>query len=153
MNTVNPDDTTAFGGYDDDNTTRPIPTGQPSAGRVGAGQATPDQPLYAPLPYGTGFSSPQPLGFGVGPADVGLAGSGSAGSGLAGFGSASGTTGSVEVAEQKRSGSPILAVAGVLSMAVAVWAILGAPVITPTVLLAAGLVLTVLVGLVMVIRR
>lgn len=112
MNTVNPDNPTA-------------------------GQTSPDQQLYAPLPYGTGFSAPQPLGFGVGPADIGLAGAGSA----------------VEVAEQKRSGSPVLAVAGVLSLAVAVWAILGAPVITPTVLLAAGLVLTVLVGLVMVIRR
>ena len=46
-----------------------------------------------------------------------------------------------------------LAVAGLLSMAVAVWAILGGPVITPTVLLAGGLVLTVVVGLLMVIRR
>lgn len=146
MNTVNPDDTTAFGGYNDDDNTRTTPTGQRSTSRMGAGQASPDQPLYAPLPYGTGFSTPQPLGFGVGPADMGLAGTDLAGS-------AYGSAGTLEVAEQKRSGSPVLAVAGVLSMAVAVWAILGAPVITPTVLLAAGLVLTVLVGLVMVIRR
>lgn len=100
----------------------------------------PDRPLYEPLPYGTGFSSPQPLGFGVGPADTGLTTPGSAG-------------GPIAVYETKKSGSPILAVAGLLSMGVAVWAILGAPVITPTVLLAAGLVLMVLVGLVMVVRR
>lgn len=138
MNTVNPDSPSAFGGHDDDDdnaTTGPTHTGQ-----TGSTQPRPDQPLYAPLPYGTGFSSPQPLGFGVGPADVGFAASGSGGS-------------AVEVAEHKRAGSPILAVAGLLSMGVAVWAILGAPVIAPTVLLAAGLVLTVLVGLVMVIRR
>lgn len=152
MNTVNPDNPTAFGGHDDDDdnpVTRPTLTGQVGNGRVGAGQlgadqmsagrAGPDQQLYAPLPYGAGFSTPQPLGFGVGPEEIGLAGTGS--------GSA------IEVVEQKRSGSPVLAVAGALSMAVAVWAILGAPVITPTVLLAAGLVLTVLVGLVMVLRR
>ena len=147
MNTLNPDNPSAFGGLDDDddNATDPTRTGLVGSGRVAAGQVgstqtRPDQPLYAPLPYGTGFSSPQPLGFGVGPADVGFAASGSGGS-------------AIEVAERKRAGSPILAVAGLLSMGVAVWAILGAPVITPTVLLAAGLVLTVLVGLVMVIRR
>ena len=138
MNTMNPDNPSAFGGHhdDDDNAvTRPTHTGQ-----VGSTQTRPDQPLYTPLPYGAGFSSPQPLGFGVGPADVGFASSSSTGS-------------AIEVVERKRAGSPILAVAGLLSMGVAVWAILGAPVITPTVLLAAGLVLTVLVGLVMVIRR
>ena len=138
MNTMNPDSPSAFGGHDDNDdnaATSPTHTGQ-----VGSTQTRPDQPLYAPLPYGTGFSSPQPLGFGVGPADVGFAASGSGGS-------------AIEVAEHKRAGSPILAVAGLLSMGVAVWAILGAPVITPTILLAAGLVLTVLVGLVMVIRR
>lgn len=137
MNTMNPDSPAAFGGHDDDDNAAPGPT---RTGQVGSTQARPDQPLYAPLPYGTGFSSPQPLGFGVGHADAGLVTSASTGS-------------AVEVIENKRSGSPVLAVAGVLSMAVAVWAILGAPVITPTVLLAAGLVLTVLVGLVMVIRR
>ena len=158
MNTMNPDNPSAFGGHhdDDDNAiTRPTHTGQVGTGRVdtdrvgatqagatqaGSTQTRPDQPLYTPLPYGAGFSSPQPLGFGVGPANVGFAASGSTGS-------------AIEVVERKRAGSPILAVAGLLSMGVAVWAILGAPVITPTVLLAAGLVLTVLVGLVMVIRR
>ena len=104
----------------------------------------PDQPLYSPLPYGAGFSSPQPLGFGVGPADVGLAGADPA---------AYGSGGAIEVSEHKRAGSPILAVAGLASLGVAVWAILGAPVITPTVLLAAGLVVAVLVGLMMVLRR
>ena len=168
MNTMNPDSPSAFGGHDDNDdnaATGPTHTGRDGStqtrpdrvhadrvhadrvhtDRVHTGQAAstqtrPDQPLYAPLPYGTGFSSPQPLGFGVGPADVGFAASGSGGS-------------AIEVAEHKRAGSPILAVAGLLSMGVAVWAILGAPVITPTILLAAGLVLTVLVGLVMVIRR
>ena len=137
MNTMNPDSPSAFGGHDDDDNAA---TGPTHTGPVGSTQTRPDQQLYAPLPYGTGFSSPQPLGFGVGPADVGFAAAGSGGS-------------AIEVAERKRAGSPILAVAGLLSMGVAVWAILGAPVITPTVLLAAGLVLTVLVGLVMVIRR
>lgn len=103
-------------------------------------QPFPEQPLYEPLPYGSGFSNPQPLGFGVGPVELGAA--------------AAGTTGSaVEVTDRKRAGSPILAAAGLLSMAVAVWAILGGPVITPTVLLAGGLVLTVLVGLIMMVRR
>lgn len=102
--------------------------------------AFPEQPLYEPLPYGTGFASTQPLGFGVGPSDTGIA-----------LASAAGST--VAMPEKKKSGSPTLAVAGLLSLGVAVWAILGAPVITPTVLLAGGLVLMVLVGLVMVIRR
>lgn len=96
--------------------------------------AQPDQQLYDPLPYGAGFSTPQPLGFGVAPETT-----------------APGVT--VEVAEKRKSGSPILAVAGLGSLGVAVWAILGAPVITPMVLLATGLVLAVLVGLVMVVRR
>lgn len=136
MNTMNPDSPSAFGGHhDDDKATRPIHTGP-----VGSAQTRPEQQLYAPLPYGTGFSTPQPLGFGVGPSDVGPTASGSTGK-------------AIEVAERKHAGSPILALAGLLSMAVAVWAILGAPVITPTILLAAGLVLAVLVGLVMVIRR
>ena len=102
--------------------------------------AFPEQPLYEPLPYGTGFASTQPLGFGVGPSDTGIA-----------LASAAGST--VAMPEKKKSGSPTLAVAGLLSLGVAVWAILGSPVITPTVLLAGGLVLMVLVGLVMVIRR
>lgn len=102
--------------------------------------AFPEQPLYEPLPYGTGFASTQPQGFGVGPSDTGIS-----------LSSAAGNT--VAVTEKKKSGSPTLAVAGLLSMGVPVWAILGAPVITPTVLLTGGLVLMVLVGLVMVIRR
>ena len=61
--------------------------------------------------------------------------------------------GAVEVVEHRRFGSPVLALAGVTSLGVAVWAILGAPAIAPTALLAAGLVLAVLVGLMMVIRR
>ncbi|WP_314038498.1 hypothetical protein [Dietzia sp. CH92] len=93
-----------------------------------------DQPLHDPLPYGTGFTTPEPLGFGVAPepapAPV-----------------------DPETAERRRGGSPVLAVAGLASLGVAGWAILGAPVITPTVLLAAGLVLAVLVGLMMVLRR
>jgi len=163
MNTIDPTPLSASGGHDDDDATRPTDTGpagsgwdtaQGPGGPAGSGGDTaqgpggpagstpprPEQPLYEPLPYGTGFSSPQPLGFGVGPVELG--------------GAAAGSTGSaVEVADRKRAGSPVLAVAGLLSMAVAVWAILGGPVITPTVLLAGGLVLTVVVGLLMVIRR
>ncbi|UVE94924.1 hypothetical protein [Dietzia sp. B32] len=90
-------------------------------------------PLYEPLPYGTGFTDPEPLGFGIAPAAA--------------------RTGTVEVSDRRRAGSPVLAVAGLASLGVAAWAILGAPVITPTVLLAAALVLTVLVGLIMVVRR
>ncbi|GLB64991.1 hypothetical protein NCCP2495_28710 [Dietzia sp. NCCP-2495] len=116
--------------------------GASTASTFGTGPTTaiPEQPLYEPLPYGTGFASSQPLGFGVGPSDTGIA-----------LASAAGST--VAMPEKKKSGSPTLAVAGVLSLGVAVWAILGGPVITPTVLLAGGLVLMVLVGLVMVIRR
>ena len=150
MNTIDPTPLSASGGHDDDDdTTRPTDTGPASSGGdtaqgpggpAGSTPPRPEQPLYEPLPYGTGFSSPQPLGFGVGPVELG--------------GAAAGSTGSaVEVADRKRAGSPVLAVAGLLSMAVAVWAILGGPVITPTVLLAGGLVLTVVVGLLMVIRR
>lgn len=90
---------------------------------------------HEPLPYGTGYTTPDPLGFGVSP------------------GSAPASSGTAEVAERRRFGSPVLAVAGLASLAVAVWAILGAPVISTTVLLAAGLVVTVLVGLMMVLRR
>ncbi|AVM64703.1 hypothetical protein C3V38_10265 [Dietzia sp. oral taxon 368] len=95
----------------------------------------PDQPLHDPLPYGDGFATPEPLGFGVAPEPVPPA------------------AGAVEVAQHRRGGSPVLAVAGLASLGVAVWAILGAPVITPTLLLAAGLVLAVLMGLMMVLRR
>ena len=98
----------------------------------------PDQPLHDPLPYGAGFATGQQFGYGVAP-DPGPGPTVS--------------TGSVAVAGRERSGSPVLAVAGLLSMGVAVWAILGAPVITTTVMLAAGLVVAVLVGLVMVVRR
>lgn len=95
----------------------------------------PDQPLLDPLPYGTGFTPAEPLGFGIAPEP------------------APAPATDVEVARRRRGGSPVLAVAGLASLGVAVWAILGAPVITPTVLLAAGLVLAVLVGLMMVLRR
>lgn len=153
MTTIDPTSMSASGGHDDDDNAatragsmppRPeqnSPTAQPRPEQSSpTAQPRPEQPLYEPLPYGTGFSSPQPLGFGVGPVELGVAAAGSTGS-------------AVEVADRKRSGSPVLAVAGLLSMAVAVWAILGGPVITPTVLLAGGLVLTVLVGLIMVVRR
>lgn len=93
----------------------------------------PDQPLHDPLPYGSGFAAPEPLGFGIAPEPA--------------------PARAVEVTERRRGGSPVLAVAGLASLGIAVWAILGAPVITPTLLLAAGLVLAVLVGLVMVLRR
>lgn len=142
MNTIDPTSMSASGGHDDgDNAaTRAGSTPPRPEQSSPTAQPRPEQPLYEPLPYGTGFSSPQPLGFGVGPVELGVAAAGSTGS-------------AVEVADRKRSGSPVLAVAGLLSMAVAVWAILGGPVITPTVLLAGGLVLTVLVGLIMVVRR
>ncbi|MGN7225009.1 hypothetical protein ACTHQW_01525 [Dietzia maris] len=94
-----------------------------------------DPQLYDPLPYGTGYPTPEPLGFGVSPEP------------------ATAPSGAVEVVEHRRFGSPVLALAGVTSLGVAVWAILGAPAIAPTALLAAGLVLAVLVGLMMVIRR
>ena len=98
-------------------------------------QTGPARPAYEPLPYGTGFTAPEPLGFGVSPEP------------------ATPSVRVVDSVEHRRFGSPVLAAAGVASLAVAVWAILGAPVITPTVLLAGGLVLTVLIGLIMVIRR
>lgn len=95
----------------------------------------PDQPLYAPLPYGTGFTTPEQFGYGVAPE------------------AQSTPAAATAVARRERSGSPVLAVAGLLSLAVAVWAVLGAPAISTTAVLAAGLVLTVLVGLAMVVRR
>lgn len=122
----------------DDSPTDGTPSADDHRARDGAGHATgyaapTGHQLYDPLPYGAGFVGPEPLGFGVAPAAT--------------------QTSAVEVAERRRGGSPVLAVAGLASLAVAVWAVLGAPVITPTVLLAAGLVITVLVGLMMVVRR
>ena len=61
--------------------------------------------------------------------------------------------GGVEVVESRRGGSPVLAMAGLASLGVAVWAILGAPIITTTVMLAAGLIVAVLIGLTMIVRR
>ena len=95
----------------------------------------PDQPLYAPLPYGTGFTAPEQFGYGVAPE------------------AQPAPSASTAVARRERPGSPVLAVAGLLSLAVAVWAVLGAPAISTTAVLTAGLVLTVLVGLAMVVRR
>lgn len=101
----------------------------------------PDQPLHDPLPYGTGFTDPQTFGYGVSPA-------------YSRFLESEPTPGeSTTVARRERSGSPVLAVAGLLSLGVAVWAILGAPVLTTTVVITAALVLLVLVGLAMVVRR
>lgn len=100
---------------------------------------TPDQPIYEPLPYGSGFAPTQHYGYGAAP-----------GYGVAPEPAAS-TSPAVPATE--RSGSPVLAVAGLLSMGVAVWAIVGAPVLTTAIMLAAGLVVAVLVGLVMVVRR
>lgn len=121
-----------------DSRTRPTPdrsTDMTSPGPTSDTGFRPDQPLHDPLPYGAGFSVPEPLGFGVAPEP------------------APSPARAVEVTERRRGGSPVLAVAGLASLGVAVWAILGAPVITPTLLLAAGLVLAVLVGLMMVLRR
>ncbi|MDV8000976.1 hypothetical protein [Rhodococcus sp. IEGM 1408] len=98
----------------------------------------PDQPLYAPLPYGTGFTAPEQFGYGVAPGAPETRSTPSA---------------TTAVARRERPGSPVLAVAGLLSLAVAVWAVLGAPAISTTAVLTAGLVLTVLVGLAMVVRR
>ena len=110
-------------GYDD-------PPAQPERW-PDAPHAQPEQRLDAPLPYGSGFATTD---FGAVP-DTAVPGV------------------TVEQHEQRRSGSPVLTVAGLASLAVAVWAILGAPVIPQMAVLAAGLVLTVLVGLVMVVRR
>src|SRR5699024_305132 len=88
---------------------------------------------------GSGFAPTQHYGYGAAP-----------GYGVAPEPAAS-TSPAVPATE--RSGSPVLAVAGLLSMGVAVWAIVGAPVLTTAIMLAAGLVVAVLVGLVMVARR
>ena len=134
---------------DDDQTdpTEPQPTGSTEMTSHDLHSDTttrPDQPLHDPLPYGTGFTDPQGFGYGV----------------ASGYGASPGYGVAYEpehstdaVARRERSGSPVLAVAGLLSLGVAVWAILGAPVITTTVVITASLVLLVLVGLAMVIRR
>lgn len=97
---------------------------------------TPDHTLYDPLPYGAGFATPQQYyGYGVAPEP------------------ATAQSTSIAVEKRERAGSPVLAVAGLLSLGIAVWALLGAPMITKPVMLAAGLVAAVLVGLVMVVRR
>ena len=116
----------------------------------------PDQPLHDPLPYGSGVTDPQQFGYGTSPAYGAAAGYGAAPvHGIpTGYGVAYAPDVATDaVARRERSGSPVLAVAGLLSLGVAVWAILGAPVITTTVVIAASLVLLVLVGLAMVIRR
>lgn len=114
------------------------PSGHTTDDHTAADDATrPDQPLDAPLPYGTGFATTQQYGWGVEPQPVRY----------------TPPTVATQEPEKARSGSPVLAAAGLLSMGVAVWAILGAPLVTTTMLLAGGLVVAVLVGLVMVVRR
>jgi len=122
-----------------------------------------DQPLFDPLPYSSGYTAPQPAvpgygyeyGYGVAP-EPSAAASPAAWSAASPASVPTSLSTSVPdeagAAGRGRAGSPVLAVAGVLSLGVAGWAILGAPVITPTVMLTAGLVLMVVVGLVMVIR-
>lgn len=100
-----------------------------------ADRTRPDQPLHDPLPYGLGFHAPENYGFGVDPEPT----TPSAG---------------VQVVETPtRHGSPVLAVAGLLSLGVAVWAILGAPMLSATVVVAGALGVLVLAGLIMVVRR
>lgn len=144
-----------------DNRTRPMPTsprptdtGEPMTTDTSTGTPTaadpayrpfdeiptpsptfPDRPLDDPLPYGAGFAAPTQFGYGV----------------AAGFEPE--PAASTEVARRERVASPVLAIAGVLSMGVAVWAIVGSPAISTAVLLAAGLVVAVLVGLLIVVRR
>lgn len=114
-------------------TTVDTPTVSPDAADP-AYRPFPDRSLDEPLPYGAGFVAPQPLGYGVAPEPAPAAGS-------------------TEVARRERAGSPVLAVAGLLSLGVAVWAIAGAPAISTALALTAGLVVAVLVGLLMVVRR
>ncbi|GAA1704903.1 hypothetical protein [Dietzia cercidiphylli] len=140
---------------DDDQTdpTEPQPTGSTEmTGHDLHSDTTtrPDQPLHDPLPYGTGFTDPQGFGYGVAPAYAAPTGYGAS----PGYGVAYEPEPATDaVARREGSGSPVLAVAGLLSLGVAVWATLGAPVITTTVVITASLVLLVLVGLAMVIRR
>ncbi len=118
--------------------TNPPPSGGRDRTTTGSSPAQPPpalQPLDEPLPYGAGFTDPGSVGYGVSPKP------------------ATTPTGGAEFAQRRRSGSPVLAVAGLLSLGVAVWAILGAPMFTSTVVIAAALVLLVLVGLAMVVRR
>lgn len=117
------------------NTPFATPADHTTAHTWAAGATGPDQPLEAPLPYGAGFTPTQQFGYGVAPEPVRY------------------TPAPVATRERERSGSPVLAAAGLLSMGVAVWAILGAPMVTTTMMLAAALVVAVLVGLVMVVRR
>ncbi|MDX2356775.1 hypothetical protein [Dietzia sp. PP-33] len=134
---------------DDDQTDRSDHTETPPTGShemtsndLHADTATrPDQPLHDPLPYGAGFTDPHRSGYGT-PTGYGV-----------GFEPEPAPASTDAVARRERSGSPVLAVAGLLSLGVAVWAVLGAPVITSTVVIAAGLVLAIIVGLVMVVRR
>ena len=95
-----------------------------------------DQPLDDPLPYGAGFAAPVQFGYGVAPEPVYAA-----------------PAASTEVARRERAGSPVLATTGLLSMAVAVWALAGAPTITAALGLSVFLAVAVLVGLLMVVRR
>lgn len=116
---------------DDDETRRAPEENRFAPGDHAAG--TPDQPIDDPLPYGVGIGATRQFGYGVAPEqDPAVA---------------------PAVARRGRTGSPILAVAGLLSMGVAVWAIAGAPAVSATVLLSTGLIVAVLVGLLMVIRR
>lgn len=109
--------------------------GDPAAGTTADAAVRPDQPLDEPLPYGAGFEPTQHFGYRVSSEPVRY------------------TPPPVPARDRERAGSPILAAAGLLSLGVAVWAILGAPMITTTVMLAGALVIAVLVGLVMVVRR
>ncbi|PAY23684.1 hypothetical protein CEY15_07270 [Dietzia natronolimnaea] len=142
---------------DDTDHDEPQPTGSPDMTSLHSDTTPrPDQPLHDPLPYGSGVTDPQQFGYGTSPAYGAAAGYGAAPvHGIpTGYGVAYETDVATDaVARRERSGSPVLAVAGLLSLGVAVWAILGAPVITTTVVIAASLVLLVLVGLAMVIRR
>lgn len=106
-----------------------------TAGSTADHAVRPDRPLDDPLPYGAGFTPTQQFGHVAAPEPVRY------------------TPPPVATRDRERAGSPILAAAGLLSLGVAVWAILGAPMITTTVMLAGALVIAVLVGLVMVVRR
>lgn len=115
---------------DDDDNERRSPTVNTPADQF----TRPDQPLHDPLPYGLGFDAPESYGYGVAPEPAA-------------------PSADIEVVENRRGGSPVLAMAGLASLGVAVWAILGAPVLSTTVVIAAVLALLILVGLTMVIRR
>ncbi len=116
---------------DDDEIRRPSEENRSAPGARAAG--TSDQPFGDPLPYGVGVGAPRQFGYGVAPEQDPA------------------TT--PAMARGGRTGSPVLAVAGLLSMGVAAWAIAGAPAVSATILLTTGLVVAVLVGLLMVVRR